>query len=88
MIEIIYILCLIIIIRSEVWTITYCLGLGNETQLVQWLPMTCTAFTSPDNKEFDIGNEWHVTPEAQNGGIATTSTIAQGKIISNTNTNL
>ena len=31
MIEIIYIRRLIIIIKSEVWTITYCLGLGHET---------------------------------------------------------
>ena len=30
-IERIYILCLIIIIKSEVWTITHCLGLGHET---------------------------------------------------------
>ena len=28
----IYILCLIIIIKSEVWTITHCLGLGMK----QW----------------------------------------------------
>ena len=33
MIERIYILCLIIIIKSEVWTITHCLGLGHETML-------------------------------------------------------
>ena len=33
MIERIYILCLIIIIKSEVWTIAYCLGLGNETMV-------------------------------------------------------
>ena len=33
MIERIYILCLIIIIKSEVWTITYCLGLGHETMV-------------------------------------------------------
>ena len=33
MIEIIYILCLIIIIKSEVWTITHCLGLGNNTMV-------------------------------------------------------
>ena len=33
MIEIIYILCLIIIIKSEVWTITHCLGLGLETMV-------------------------------------------------------
>ena len=31
MIERIYILCLIIIIKSEVWNITHCLGLGHET---------------------------------------------------------
>ena len=33
MIEKIYILCLIIIIKSEVWTFTYCLGLGYETMV-------------------------------------------------------
>ena len=33
MIEIIYILCLNIIIKSEVWTITHCLGLGHETMV-------------------------------------------------------
>ena len=31
--EIIYILCLIIIIKSEVWTITHCLRLGHETMV-------------------------------------------------------
>ena len=29
----IYICCLIIIIKSEVWTITHCLGLGHETMV-------------------------------------------------------
>ena len=33
MIERIYILCLIIIIKSEVWTISHCLGLGHETMV-------------------------------------------------------
>ena len=33
MIEIIYILCLIIIIKSGVWTITHFLGLGHETMV-------------------------------------------------------
>ena len=33
MIERIYIHCLIIIIKSEVWTITNCLGLGHETMV-------------------------------------------------------
>ena len=33
MIERIYILCLIIIIKLEVWTITHCLGLGHETMV-------------------------------------------------------
>ena len=32
-IERIHILCLIIIIKSEVWTITHCLGLGHETMV-------------------------------------------------------
>ena len=32
-IERIYILCLIIIIKSEVWTITHCLGLGHEAMV-------------------------------------------------------
>ena len=31
MIEKIYILCIIIIIKSDVWTIIHCLGLGHET---------------------------------------------------------
>ena len=38
-IERLYILCLIIIIKSEVWTITHCLGLGHET-------MVCTVCLS------------------------------------------
>ena len=33
MIERIYILCLIVIIKSEVWTIVHCLGLGHETMV-------------------------------------------------------
>ena len=33
MIERMYKLCLIIIIKSEVWTITHCLGLGHETMV-------------------------------------------------------
>ena len=33
MIEIIYIVCLIITIKSEVWTITHCLGLCHETMV-------------------------------------------------------
>ena len=32
-IERIYIICLIINIKSEVWTITHCLGLGHETKV-------------------------------------------------------
>ena len=33
LIERIYILCLVIIIKSEVWTISHCLGLGHETMV-------------------------------------------------------
>ena len=39
MIERKYLLCLIIIIKSEVWTITHCLGLGHDT-------MVCTVCLS------------------------------------------
>ena len=42
MIEIMYILCLIIIIKSEVWIITHCLGLGHET-------MVCAVCLTCDN---------------------------------------
>ena len=33
-----YILCLIIIIKSEVWNITHCLGLGHETMVCAVCP--------------------------------------------------
>ena len=42
-----YILCLIIITKSEVWTITYCLGLGHET-------MVCTVCLSKFLLDCDI----------------------------------
>ena len=47
MIERIYILCLIIIIKSEVWTITHCLGLGHETMVcaVCLFVFVCTSIT-------------------------------------------
>ena len=38
MIKRIYILCLIIIIESKVWTITHCLGLGHETMVCAVCP--------------------------------------------------
>ena len=45
LIERIYTLCLITIIKSEVWTITHCLGLGHETMVSRihrsrWIPRT------------------------------------------------
>ena len=52
MIERIYILCLIIIIKSEVWTITHCLGLGHE-------PIVCAVclfiFSLPGFGDADAG---------------------------------
>ena len=47
MIERIYILCLIIIIKSEVWTITHCLGLGHET-MVSAVCLSILLWMSPD----------------------------------------
>ena len=53
MIEIIfiYIYCLIIVIKSEVWTITHCLGLGHETTVSAvclctffWVINNCIAY--------------------------------------------
>ena len=46
-----YILCLIIIIISEVWTITHCLGLGHETMVCAvclsiFLPANCEQLRS------------------------------------------
>ena len=51
MIERIYILCLIIIIKSEVWTVTHCLGLGHETMVCAvclsiFLSNLCNLFTN------------------------------------------
>ena len=51
MIERIYILCLIIIIKSEVWTITHCLGLGHET-------MVCTVCLSVFFMVSQITSHW------------------------------
>ena len=48
MIEIIYLRCLIITIKSEVWTINHCLGLENETMVcaVCLSIFSCIAVTS------------------------------------------
>ena len=63
MIEKIYILCLIIIIiKSEVWTITYCWGLGHETiecavclSIFLWHG-SCRIITSELQYQFTRGN--------------------------------
>ena len=44
MIERIHILCLIIIIKSEVWTITHCLGLGHNTMVIAVCLSICLFF--------------------------------------------
>ena len=54
MIERIYILCLIIIIKSEVWTITHCLGLGHKT-------MVSTVCLSISLLNYPILNDGEVT---------------------------
>ena len=59
MIEIIYILCLIIIIKSEVWTITHCLRLGHETMICA---VCLSIFLWLVKKTW----YWHSTPEAHN----------------------
>ena len=57
MIEIIYILCVIVIIKSEVWTITYCLGLGHETMV----PTVCLSIfleTAMVSQLKNVGNQF------------------------------
>ena len=54
MIERIYILFLIIIIKSEVWTITHCLGLGHETMVC----VVCLSISLWSHKSQYHGNEW------------------------------
>ena len=65
MIERIYILCLIIIIKSEVWTITHCLVLGHETMvctvcffyilIIMITSMHCTScYIKPFQRNFDF----------------------------------
>ena len=53
MIERIYILCLIIIIKLEVWTITRCLGLGHKT-------MVCAVCLSIFLWSFEVAMSWAV----------------------------
>ena len=69
MIERIYILCLIIIIKSEVWTITHCLRSGHETMLSTvclsiflWIKMT-------------LGDAWPTFPNLVFTNIVTNLTL-------------
>ena len=55
MIERIYILCLIIIIKSEVWTITHCLGWGHET-MVCAVCLSIFFLRQPEN----LANQWYL----------------------------
>ena len=68
MIERIYILCLTIIITSEVWTITHCLGLGHET-------IVCTVCLSIFLCEAlciilkqQVNSNWSYSPETFDSG--------------------
>ena len=62
MIETIYILCLIIIIKSEVWTITHCLGLGHET-------MVSAACLSILLHNFIVSNNHHTPKPSVSGNF-------------------
>ena len=57
LIERIYILCLIIIIKSEVWTITHCLGLGHETMICA---VCLSIFLSLTAKSCEISKPWYM----------------------------
>ena len=57
MIQRIYILCVIVIIKSEVWTITHCLGLGHETRV----PTVCLSIfleTAMESQFKNVGNQF------------------------------
>ena len=69
MIEIIYILCLIIIIKSEVWTITNCLGLGHETMVCAVCLSIFLVITDPINALIPNGTKqqahwWLLMPQS------------------------
>ena len=56
MIERICILCLIIIIKLEVWTITHCLGLGHETMVCA---VCLSIFLQKISKFYGTHKNWH-----------------------------
>ena len=58
MIERIYILCLIIIIKSEVWTITHCLGLGHETMVSDVCFSSVFLYSSDSVRTIACINRW------------------------------
>ena len=72
MIERVYIFCLIITIKSEVWPITHCLGLGHETMvcvisLSIFLSVTLVPPANSYNEAHNLdvavqcaGNTWHI----------------------------
>ena len=49
MIERIYTLCLIIIMKSEVWTIIHCLGLGHEVQVQVQVQITLLLYETSNS---------------------------------------
>ena len=68
MIERIYILCLIIIIKSEVWTIAHCLGLGHETMVCAVCLSIFLWFVCIPPQEIAYGAVYHPSP-AHCGGM-------------------
>ena len=76
MIERMYILCVIIIIKSKVWTITvyYCLGLGHET-------MVCAVCLSIFLYPFEHVYSWLVgAPRCSNHGVCYFCSIPNGPV--------
>ena len=71
-----YILCLIIIIKSEVWTIIHCLGLGHETMVCAvclsiFLFLWLGAIRQPS-----IAQQWHIVNRFKFSSILNPQIIA------------
>ena len=93
MIERIYILCIIIIIKSKAWTITHCLGLGHETMvcvvcLSMFLSIGFTVFApAQDLNDYVEGkrvqNRWNGYVEGKNVSRTGEMIMLKGKCVHN-----
>ena len=91
----IYILCLIIIIKSEVWIIIYCLGLGHKTMvyavclyiLIRWYWINITRIINQESRIkligclFIIVDSWGMLKERRHARMNRTMGLIHGRCI-------